>query len=177
MSAQAAAGGWGGSPALALLLVFLTGLALHMSRVSPHVRDGTQGGPQAGEMEPDGGVYENQLPERLDDELEAARQVEVQPIRPDHPSFDAVLNQGKIKYVVTETGELLVAPHSAHGVEISHAVLAGGRPVLAAGEADIAVAGGRYIGITLTRHSGHFRPGLRSLEVARRAFEAVGIVF
>jgi hypothetical protein len=49
--------------------------------------------------------------------------------------------------VVTESGELLVTPKFIKGTEISHAVLSGGKPVLAAGEAEVAVAGGKALGM------------------------------
>jgi hypothetical protein len=170
-----AASGRGGSPLLVLL--GLVGLGLLMSQVNQVALETSQNISRTADHQPDGGLYRNQLPERLADEVEAARQVGVRPVRAGGPGFNATINQGKVKFVLTESGELFVGPHTAHGVEISHAVLSGGRPVLAAGEADIAAAGGRYVGITLTPHSGHFRPSPRSLELARKAFEAVGITF
>ncbi len=87
------------------------------------------------------------------------------------------MNQGTIKFVVTESGELLISPHTVQGVEISHAVLSGGRPVLAAGQAEVAGAGGRFVGMQLTEHSGHFMPTAESLSVAQEAFKAAGVVF
>ena len=93
------------------------------------------------------------------------------------PGFDAIVNQGTTKLVVTESGELLVAPHSVGGVEISHAVLAGGQPVLAAGEAEIAGAGGQYVGLNISNWSGHYMPSEESLSIARAAFAAVGVTF
>jgi hypothetical protein len=79
--------------------------------------------------------------------------------------------------VVTESGELLVTPHTVAGVEISHAVLSGGRPVLAAGQAEIAGAGGRFVGMSISPHSGHFKPSAGSLQIGIDAFAKIGIHF
>jgi hypothetical protein len=46
-------------------------------------------------------------------------------------------NQGTVKFVVTLCGVLLLAPYSVNEVELSHAVLSGGQPVLAGGKAEI----------------------------------------
>jgi hypothetical protein len=68
--------------------------------------------------------------------------------------------------------------------EISHAVLSGGRPVIAAGQAEIAQGGGQFFGIEITPHSGHFvdlaRPDVfssQSLQVGREAYRNIGIDF
>jgi len=87
------------------------------------------------------------------------------------------VNSGTVKFVVTENGELFITPHTVNGVEISHAVLSNGQPVLAAGQADISAFGGNFVGIGITPHSGHFQPSSRSLQVARDAFESHGIIF
>ena len=58
-----------------------------------------------------------------------------------------------------------------------HTVLTGGRPVLAAGEAEIATGGGRRLGIEITNYSGHYLPSGASLQIGRSAFEVAGIVF
>jgi hypothetical protein len=63
------------------------------------------------------------------------------------------------------------------GDEISHAVLTGGRPVLAAGEADIAGVPGQYFGTEITNWSGHFLPSEESLAIGRAAFAEAGIEF
>lgn len=60
----------GGSPILVIVLLLAAGLGMLMSRISPHVGDGTQGVPRTADIQPDGGTYENQLPERLDDAIE-----------------------------------------------------------------------------------------------------------
>jgi RHS repeat-associated protein len=122
-------------------------------------------------------LFQNQLPERLASELATAARVGAAPIRPGTAAFEAAVNQGTIKFVVTESGELLVSPHTVAGVEISHAVLSGGSPVLAAGQAEIAASGGQFFGISITNYSGHFMPNDQSLDIARAAFAAAGIVF
>jgi hypothetical protein len=106
--------------------------------------------------------FPNQLPGRLPQELADAARVGAKPIPAGGAGFDAALNEGTIKWVVTESGELLVTPHTVNGLEISHAVLSNGRPVLAAGQADIASAGGIYTGIGISEHSGHFMPLLKA---------------
>ena len=88
-----------------------------------------------------------------------------------------MINQGTIKFVVTQEGRLLVSPHTVNGVEISHAVLSGGRPVLAAGQAEIAGAQGAYVGIGISRHSGRFMPAESSLAIAKEAFARIGGTF
>jgi hypothetical protein len=128
-------------------------------------------------------LFSNQLPEKLAAELAEARSVGVKPLRFGDQTFDATINQGTVKYVVTESGELLFTPHTVNNVEISHAVLSNGRPVLAAGQADIAGASGQYVGLGITPHSGHFLNGATSgqsaaaLEVAKAAFQKIGIKF
>lgn len=82
--------------------------------------------------------FANQLPGRLTAELAEAANAGAGVIPAGGPGFGALANQGTMKFVVTEAGELLVGPHSVNGVEISHAVLSGGRPVLTAGQVDIA---------------------------------------
>ncbi|NRF69424.1 hypothetical protein HLB44_20700 [Aquincola sp. S2] len=127
--------------------------------------------------------FENQLPEQLSAELDRAASVGVRPITATDPTFDSVLNDGRIKFVILESGQLVVAPHTVGNVEISHAVLSGGRVVIAAGEADIAGTSGSYIGIGILPHSGHYLNGSSPAvskeveDLARRAFAELGITF
>jgi hypothetical protein len=127
--------------------------------------------------------FENQLPDDLSVELDRAASVGVRPITAQDSNFDQILNDGRIKFVILESGTLIIAPHSVGGVEISHAVLSGGKAVIAAGEADIAGASGSYIGIGIMPHSGHYLNGASpaaSKEVdiiARQAFSELGITF
>lgn len=104
-------------------------------------------------------LFENQLPHRLAQELAEARALGVKPMRVGDPGFEVLVNEGTIKFVVTESGELLIGPHTRHGVEISHAVLSRGKPVRAAGEAQVMGLEGNYIVTLLHPHSGHFLNG------------------
>ncbi|MET3461739.1 filamentous hemagglutinin [Variovorax sp. 1133] len=128
-------------------------------------------------------IFGNQLPERLQSETAAANAAGVKPISPNDPSFESTINQGRIKFVVMANGEIFLAPYSKNGFEISHAVLSGGRPVIAAGEADIAGFSGSYFGADMDPHSGHFLNGATkeqtriSDQAARAAFEKIGIKF
>ena len=123
------------------------------------------------------GKFPNQMAASLPEELAAAARVGAKPITFGAKGTSGIVNSGTIKYVVTESGELIISPHTLNGVEISHAVLSGGRPVLAAGQANIAASGGKMFGIDISRHSGHFMPLEESLAVARAAFEKCGVVF
>jgi RHS repeat-associated protein len=128
-------------------------------------------------------VLPNQLPELLAKELAAAARVGARPISPGSASFQQAVNSGTVKFVVTQDGKLLIIPKFVQGEEISHAVLSGGRPVLAAGEAEIAAANGQLIGIRVVPHSGHFMFGkddaVNALVEARarEAFAQFGIKF
>lgn len=129
-------------------------------------------------------LFENQLPEHLDAELTRAEELGVKPVSPSDAEFDELINEGGVKYVVTEDGQLLVGPYSVEGEEISHAVLSNGEPVLSAGHADIAgSAGSGYWGADLSTHSGHFLNGATGVEnaaarlVAEDAFAGYGIHF
>lgn len=128
-------------------------------------------------------LFANQLPEKLAGELAEARSLGVKPIKVGDPAFEAIVNDGPIKFVVTESGELLIAPYSVNGIEISHAVLSNGRPVLAAGQANIAGVAGEFIGIDIVPHSGHFLNGATAVEsfaveqIGIDAFGRVGIKF
>jgi hypothetical protein len=89
-----------------------------------------------------------------------------------------------INWVVTESGQLLIAPAAQGGVRITHAVVAGGQPVIAAGEAQVAVGAGRTIGLSINSQSGHYfenqpaEASQQSLAIGRAAFEiSAGISF
>lgn len=99
--------------------------------------------------------------------------------------IDAVekLANQKIKWAVTEGGELVVIPHSpALGVEISHAVLSAGNPVKAAGEAFVMKTESGLVGDFISSYSGHFfkgksAEGAAALPTGESAFDAIGIRF
>lgn len=126
-------------------------------------------------------LFENQLPHRLAQELAEARALGVKPMRVGDPGFEALVNEGTIKFVVTESGELLIGPHTRHGVEISHAVLSRGKPVRAAGEAEVFIHDQTRIVTNLREHSGHFMNGANAEQnalaksVANAAFSRAGL--
>lgn len=132
---------------------------------------------------PEGELFENQIPERLASELALARQLGVRPVKPSEPEFLRYAHEGTLKWVVTQEGELLVIPRIWRGMEIAHSVASGGRPVLAAGEAEVAIQGATRFGTELTSHSGHYLNGAsrvlndRVLEIGRRAFARSGVTF
>ncbi|NTX60648.1 hypothetical protein HUA74_08245 [Myxococcus sp. CA051A] len=143
----------------------------------------TQSAPQVDDNPVPATLFENQKPHLLPAELETARKLGVRPVNVTDTDFLRYVTEGRIKWVVTQEGTLQIVPHTWRRTEISHAVASGGRPVLAAGEADIAVHGVTRIGIEITPQSGHFLYGTseavsaRALEIGRRAFSQTGIVF
>lgn len=143
------------------------GIARRVDKVINVAKSGTKGTP-----------FENRLPQLLADELQEAARVGVVPIRVDNKAFAQVVNQGKIKFVVTKDGELLITPKWIDGKEVfSHAAIARGQPVLTAGEADIASVKGVIQGIEIWNDSGHYKPTLESLDIAREAFGRYGVTF
>lgn len=124
----------------------------------------------------------NQKPETLEEELNDAESLGVEPISPTGEEFARIANEGPIKWAITEAG-LQVVPAVVEGVEISHAVISAGAPVLAAGTAEVAVGSGTIIGLEITAWSGHFMFGATVAEsaavvaVGRAAFAAFGIIF
>lgn len=123
--------------------------------------------------------FPNQMPRNLAEELRTAERLGVKPIAPDGTqAFDNLIDTGeKLKWAVLADGTLVVVPKYVQGVEISHSVLSRGAAVRAAGEAEIAGAGGRYYGLSINNHSGHFRPSAESLEIGRDLFRRYGIEF
>ncbi len=122
-------------------------------------------------------VFTNQLPQRLSRELAEAQALGIRPLRLGDPGFEAVINAGLVKWAVSEEGELLIVPHTVGNVEIAHSVLTGGRPVLAAGQADLASGAGRVVGLEINNFSGHYQPDSASLAIGREAFARAGITF
>lgn len=126
-------------------------------------------------------LFDNQLPHRLAQELAEARALGVTPIRVGDAGFEKLVNEGTIKFVVTESGDLLVGPHSVHGVEISHAVLSNGKAVRVAGEAEVMGHRGLYVATEIEPHSGHFMNGsshaqnAASKALAQAAFQRAGV--
>lgn len=124
-------------------------------------------------------LFNNQLPNLLDVELQLAKKLKVQPISPDDEIFDILINQeySRLKWAITEQYELLVIPHEVNGVEISHTVIVKGKPVRAAGQVEIAGYRGNYFGIYLNNHSGHYVPDANSLDLGIEHFGHFGIQF
>nr|WP_225412188.1 hypothetical protein [Stigmatella hybrida] len=130
-----------------------------------------------------GELFENQVPERFASELARAKKLGVRPVNPSDPDFLRYVNEGTVKWAVTQEGELLIIPRTWRGMEIAHSVASGGRPVLAAGEAEIAIQGSTRFGTEITSHSGHYLNGAsravndRVVEIGRQAFARFGITF
>ena len=121
-------------------------------------------------------LFHNLLPSRLSQELEAARRVLVDPFMIPSDAFDALAAQGaQMIYVVLPDCRLVAAPRSQRGEFISHAVLATGGPVLAAGEFQMNIDDTAMAVSKLDNMSGHYQPGSATLALARTAFEAAGI--
>ncbi|MEM8528257.1 MAG: DUF4157 domain-containing protein [Bacteroidota bacterium] len=110
--------------------------------------------------------FENQMDDLLDLELAKAKELGVKPIEPGTPEFDAAINNGQVKWAVTQDGDLLVIPKDIDGIELHHSVISEGNPVLSAGEAQIAgnATDGYYM-LELDNHSGHFKPSGQSAEL------------
>ncbi|WP_185236280.1 chitinase N-terminal domain-containing protein [Teredinibacter franksiae] len=131
-----------------------------------------------------GGLFRNQVPGSLSQEMQAAKNVGANPmVAARGTQMEGLVNQGTIKWVVNSRGQLIVSSHTVRGQEISHAVLSGGRPVMAAGQAEIAASNGQFIGMRITTHSGHFMRGTsaaqnaRAMQVGVDAFRKIGIGF
>ncbi|MBU8895273.1 hypothetical protein KRR26_06630 [Corallococcus sp. M34] len=173
----------GGVRAIALTEGALA-VSLAPNAVAMAVHEGAAGNhPPASTSEHQGKLLANQQPRLLATELETAQRLGIRPASSTDPAFLQYVNEGRIKWVVTEEGVLRIVPHSWRGIEISHAVASNGRSVLAAGEADIAVHGGSRVGIEISSQSGHYLNGAssavsaRALEIGRQAFANLGIIF
>lgn len=119
--------------------------------------------------------YYNRLPSRFPLESEAARRVGLAPVEIPSTAFDDLAAEGERMIYVVAGGVLLVSKREVGTEHISHAVLADGGPVQAAGEFEVVAEHGAFVVSALDNMSGHYRPAGASLEVARQAFEAAGI--
>lgn len=90
-------------------------------------------------------------------------------------AFDALAAEGEKMIYVVAGGRLLMSKRRVGVEHITHAVLAEGDPVQAAGEFEIVVEHGALVVSALDNMSGHYRPAAASLDVAQQAFEAAGI--
>ena len=120
--------------------------------------------------------FSNQSPGTLNDELRSADELGIRPIKVGEAGFDDIINEGTVKWAVTTKLELFVIPKFLDvNNEIYHTVITRGQPVLAAGEAEIVGSKGLYILLTISNHSGHFRPTSESLELGITAFRQQGV--
>lgn len=119
-------------------------------------------------------MYHNRFPARLHAEVEAARRVGVVPVEVTSDILGEMATRGKRMIYAVVGDRLLVAAREAMGEHISHAVLVGGGPVSAAGEFEATLTEGTVEIVKLDNMSGHYRPGSKSLEIARAAFGAQG---
>ena len=117
-------------------------------------------------------VFYNLHPAGLPAEQEAARRAGVVPAEVPGPAFDALATEGERMVYVVAGGRLVVSKRRAMGENITHAVLADGGPVQAAGEFEVVEEGETVVVAALNNMSGHYRPDADSLSVAKEAFEA-----
>lgn len=120
-------------------------------------------------------MFYNRLPERLPDEQDAARRARVVPVEVPAPAFAGLASEGKRLIYVVVNGRILVSRRYVRRENITHAVLAGGEPVQAAGEFEAVAEGESVVVVALDNMSGHYRPDEGSLSLAREAFEAQGV--
>lgn len=138
---------------------------------------------QGGEDSDEEGLFKNQQPEKLAEELAEAQALGVKPLRPSDPGFEDMVNSGPIKWIVTPDGDLLAVPKFVGDTEIKHTAASGGQPVKGAGEASIAAGGGQVVGLDIDPNSGHYLNGstpeqsAASKQAGREAFEKNGITF
>lgn len=127
-------------------------------------------------------LYRNLRPEDFESDLRVAALAKaadrVVTLGTDTPSkLDRALEL-RVKWVVMPDRRVRVVPKFIGVMEISHAFLANGLAVLAAGEAEIIPNGdGTYYGALITRHSGHYQPQPEALALAAGIFAQHGIVF
>ena len=110
--------------------------------------------------------YHNRSPGLLAAELDAAQRVGFAPVEVPGRQFDALAAEGQTMIYVLVGDRLLVSKRQVWGGHITHAVLAGGEPVQAAGEFDVLWQPGGAVVTRLNNMSGHYRPASASLAVA-----------
>lgn len=115
------------------------------------------------------------MPGLLESELRAAHRVGVVPVEVPGTAFDALATEGVTMIYVVVGSRLLVSERHSLGAHLTHAVLAGGKPVQAAGELRVGWQQGTMVVTALNNASGHYQPAAESLAVAREAFESRGV--
>ena len=119
-------------------------------------------------------LFHNRFPDELDLELAAARIVQAVPVVVPSEAFVSLSRRGeRLIYAVVE-GVLLVSEPTVLLQRITHAALAEGRPVRAAGEVELIAEPDYMVVLELNNRSGHYLPDGTSLHVARAAFEEHG---
>ena len=119
-------------------------------------------------------IFYNLDSESLSEELQAAWTVGARPIVVPSDAFLNLAATGeRLVYAVVDD-VLLVSGLFVQHHRITHAVLAAGRPVSAAGEVELLAEPGFMVVMELNNRSGHYQPDRQSLEVAKAAFEARG---
>ncbi len=123
-------------------------------------------------------IFVNQLSEFLQEELATARKFKIKPISiVNTKDFDAIINEGTVKWAITTEGELVFIPKNVGTYELKHSVLTSGKPVVAAGEAEIAGTAGEYYVLEINNQSGHFKSSEESLNYAKKVFDLNGLKY
>lgn len=118
-------------------------------------------------------LYLNLMPERLPAELRDGERLGVTMATAPGADFDALVAKGELlNYVVLQSRRLVVC--EAIGYPAHHSVLAGGAPVMAAGEVSLLVYEGVRTVLDLNAVSGHYRPAPGCLAVVRELLESLG---
>ena len=107
--------------------------------------------------------------------MDAARRAGVAAVEVSSAAFDWLAAEGERMIYVVAGDRLLVSKRHVMGEHISHAVLADGGHVQAAGEFEMVEFGDVKVVTSLNNMSGHYRPGRESLDVAMEAFDERGL--
>jgi hypothetical protein len=123
-------------------------------------------------------IFVNQLSEFLQEELAVAKKFKIKPTTvANTKEFDVIINEGTVKWAITTEGELVFIPKNVGSYELKHPVLTRGKPVVAAGEAEIAGTAGEYYVLEINNQSGHFKPSEESLNYAKKVFDLNGLKY
>lgn len=118
--------------------------------------------------------YINSMSHNYDSEVRIAHQAGCTWGTAPGEDFMRIADEGdRLIYVVTEERELIIAAISP---SITHAVIATGLPVLAAGECDVAVYGEFKMVLDVSNKSGHYLPDAGCLDLVQEVFEDLDFV-